>query len=599
MKNHLNNMKKNVLFITPFLTVLVVISLFIFATHKIYAIADISSDYTNNYTIDDFQLARGVDSATNKQVVAATTYLSIVATSTDIPFYKNGIIVKTKQGVVGNTKITGGSSNLVDMGTYYNIPASTTAQVKLLSVFDPSAFSSGSYNLTLGIPSHEPVLATSTPVTTANTYVPHAPYSTSNGSPVCGGQTYMSEGVDIAIAKISTVNLFRSPTVDGSYTLIKSGMHIWIPSEAGKTFYSYADNPGKGTFYYKVSVLNASGESVLSAATPAVGTAPCTPPAPIVTPSSTCGINVSWIKDTVADSYNVYRSTTLNGIYKQVANNVSDSSFTDIYDLVSGGKPKTYFYKISDTNSGGTSNQGLAASGSASNTSCQSASDITVGVGSSYFLGDSLPITWTASSRTANIKVELYKAGILVKTISSSLSALKKGMNYVLPVTLVPGADYSIKVSDKVNSGISATSPMFEIKKGVITLDLSPSTVVPGQLITFTWTNTGNLKSFNVSVVSDTTGKVVVSKSVTATTKTYTWKTTTKTVGKYKFTVADHYDVKNVVSTQLFEVTSTPTITPVVPATSTVSVGTSQEVKTPFFKSLLGNVWSAVSGWFR
>ncbi len=225
-----------------------------------------------------------------------------------------------------------------------------------------------------------------------------------------------------------------------------------------------------------------------------------------------------------------------------------------------------------------------------------SISSVTTGPSSSFLIGDTLPITWSTSPTTKNVKVELFKGAAMIKAISAGVAASKNGINYVLPVTLVPGTDYTVKVTDKTNSSISITSSNFEINKPVINLDPSPTYVVPGQPITLTWTNTGIIKSFKVAVVSDSTGKSVTTKVVPSTAKTFIWKTTTKTTGKYKFTVTNAADTQNTVSSGVFEVTKTPPAVVPVVATTTVSVSTNPaSIKSSFFQSLLGNVWSAIS----
>lgn len=218
----------------------------------------------------------------------------------------------------------------------------------------------------------------------------------------------------------------------------------------------------------------------------------------------------------------------------------------------------------------------------------------TASVGSScaFFLGDTLPITWVQRIMTSNVKIDLYKGSTLAKNISTGIAASKKQSSYVLPKTLVPGSDYTIKVTDKSNSAVFANTSVFQIKKPEITLNpVSPNTLA-GQPLTFTWSNTGNIKSFDVKVISGTTGKTVASKTVSVNAKSadlgkaYTWKTSTKAaLGAYKFTVSDHADKTNIVESQSFNLVK---VMPV-----------SENTIPSMSKSFLGNVWSSVRGWWR
>jgi hypothetical protein len=115
--------------------------------------------------------------------------------------------------------------------------------------------------------------------------------------------------------------------------------------------------------------------------------------------------------------------------------------------------------------------------------------------------GESLPSGTTQTIRwdyTGNpgayLKIELLKGGVLNKVITSLARTSARSFNWRLPVTLTPGADYSIRITSRTNPVFTDTSDSnFTIAGPTVTLT-SPNggeNWVPGTIQTISWTFTG------------------------------------------------------------------------------------------------------------
>ncbi len=194
-------------------------------------------------------------------------------------------------------------------------------------------------------------------------------------SATCGGPVSLSWKT---VPGASTYNVFRSTTSNGKFTQI-----------SGSAGTSYTDNPGVGSFYYKILATGTGGSSQSSISVNVKQCKADIPTTPTVT-TGTCGgqINISWTPVANANTYNIFRSKTATGGYAQIAKGITASTTT--YVDVSSAKnnlmvttsqtttvnkkkvttkvtnPGTFFYKISATNSVGTTVQSPAASATAS-----------------------------------------------------------------------------------------------------------------------------------------------------------------------------------------------------------------------------------------
>src|SRR5262249_46544833 len=95
-----------------------------------------------------------------------------------------------------------------------------------------------------------------------------------------------------------------------------------------------------------------------------VSTTPVGPPPPPNTVTAfAAGIGragLNWSAAPLATSYNVYRATTLNGVYTMISTPGAVTTITYVDTTASGSAP--YFYKISSSNIQGEGGQSVAAS---------------------------------------------------------------------------------------------------------------------------------------------------------------------------------------------------------------------------------------------
>jgi cellulose 1,4-beta-cellobiosidase len=107
------------------------------------------------------------------------------------------------------------------------------------------------------------------------------------------------------------------------------------------------------TYYYKVSAVNAGGQSAASSevsATPQV--APPAAPTNVMATASSGQVALNWSASPGATSYNIYRSTTPGAEGSTpYRTGITATSFTDT-GLSNG---TTYYYKVSAVNAGGQS----------------------------------------------------------------------------------------------------------------------------------------------------------------------------------------------------------------------------------------------------
>jgi fibronectin type 3 domain-containing protein len=147
-----------------------------------------------------------------------------------------------------------------------------------------------------------------------------------------------------ASAGATSYNIYRS-TSSGTEVQVHTGVSTNSYSDTGLT--------NGTTYYYKISAVNAFGESSLSSedsATPEVpGSAPSSPTGLSAT-AGDAQIDLSWTVVAGATSYNIYRSTS-SGTEVQVHTGVSTNSYSDT-GLTNG---TTYYYKISAVNAFGES----------------------------------------------------------------------------------------------------------------------------------------------------------------------------------------------------------------------------------------------------
>jgi fibronectin type 3 domain-containing protein len=156
-------------------------------------------------------------------------------------------------------------------------------------------------------------------------------------------------------------NIYQSATgAPGTFTL--SGTAPGTASGFSKTGLANGT-----TYYFMVTAVNTSGESLLSnvVTTTPVLAAPDTPLNPVAratipvnTPKATP--TVSWSAQLFTDTYNVYRSTSATGTFTLIKSGLTGTSYVDTDPTLAFGN--TYFYKVSGTNTIGEGAQTAAVS---------------------------------------------------------------------------------------------------------------------------------------------------------------------------------------------------------------------------------------------
>lgn len=149
--------------------------------------------------------------------------------------------------------------------------------------------------------------------------------------------------------------------------------------------------------------------------------------------------------------------------------------------------------------------------------------------------GKNLTIQYSAKG-IKNVKIELLKGDDVVEVIKKSVSANESGLTeiYAIPglnknTKVTAGSDYSVKISDTLNSSISEKSSKFTIQKVDMSfITLSPLTSNLGDVIEFKW---------NASYPVPNSYKLIAVKKVTfatTTIKTITNDTTQDNSTKWK-----------------------------------------------------------------
>jgi fibronectin type 3 domain-containing protein len=191
----------------------------------------------------------------------------------------------------------------------------------------------------------------------------------------------------------TSYNVYRSDTQYGTYTKV-----------GNPTAGSFKDTglQGSTTYWYKVSAVNATGES---AQTEPVSVTVL--PDPIAAPSGLTATGVSssqiyleWNAVTGATKYNIYRATSQSGPYLSI-----DTSTTATYYSAALDPDTTYWYKVSALDNTGEGLQSTTVSGTtvASSTIAAPTGLTTIGVKKSQ-----INLKWTAVSGAT--KYNIYRA---------------------------------------------------------------------------------------------------------------------------------------------------------------------------------------------
>ena len=159
-----------------------------------------------------------------------------------------------------------------------------------------------------------------------------------------------------SISVIVTWNEVPGATSYKLYRLAASGgtLEIDIPSTATL----HVDTPPAGPEYsYQLEACNSAGCSERSSDP---DPAPAQPPAPSASAKSATEIEVTWGEVSGATSYKLYRSTSSDGTYAQVGDDISAPTLTYTDSELSAGIE--YFYQLEACNSDGCSERSPAVS---------------------------------------------------------------------------------------------------------------------------------------------------------------------------------------------------------------------------------------------
>lgn len=203
---------------------------------------------------------------------------------------------------------------------------------------------------------------------------------------------------------------------------------------------------------------------------PAVAYAPL-----LITPKAEAEVNQAlpvslfWTPKGFADSYHLQVSTDAG--FGSCLVDVSGPDLKESrYTIASVSSGTRYYWRVNTTNEGGTSDWTTQ-----SFTTVAPMVQVTVpNGGESAHRGLSYVIQWNANI-AENVAIDLYKGGVLVKTLTSTAPNIGAYTWTTVTTTLVPGNDYSIKVRS------STTPSLFDVSAATFGIDVPY--INPGSLL--------------------------------------------------------------------------------------------------------------------
>jgi hypothetical protein len=149
-----------------------------------------------------------------------------------------------------------------------------------------------------------------------------------------------------AAATADAYTLYRASSLDGEFLAVAQGLIA--------TAYSDTAVSNGTAYFYKVTAVNAGGESGFSSVVSATPVAPLTVPAApsqLTAVGGNTRVTLSWQGSATAASYTVYRSRTATGSTTVVASQVAATAFVD--GTVANGT--RYYYRVRAVNAAGLS----------------------------------------------------------------------------------------------------------------------------------------------------------------------------------------------------------------------------------------------------
>ena len=154
-----------------------------------------------------------------------------------------------------------------------------------------------------------------------------------------------------AVMYAESYNVYRSSSSSGTYSLVAEG----VTSTTWKD-----ESPQEGYNYYKVCAEGygfTSSQSSYASVTVSLATS-TNVKAELEVKDEKFVVNVSWDAVKYAQSYDVYRSSSSNGTYELVAENIPSTTWTDLTPVYGN----SYYYKVYAKNRNVVSNQSEYAS---------------------------------------------------------------------------------------------------------------------------------------------------------------------------------------------------------------------------------------------
>ena len=139
--------------------------------------------------------------------------------------------------------------------------------------------------------------------------------------------------------------------------------------------------------------------------------------------------------------------------------------------------------------------------------------------------GQLADIIWTSEGTVGDVKIDLYKGGTFNQTIVSTTTNDGSYTWTQVDTLLTNGSDYSIRITDSIDSSIYGESDEFtieEVKSITVTVPTSSTIWARGYPADITWTSTGTISDVKIDLYKGTTFNQTIISS-TSDDGSYTW----------------------------------------------------------------------------
>ncbi len=120
-------------------------------------------------------------------------------------------------------------------------------------------------------------------------------------------------------------------------------------------------------------------------------------------------------------------------------------------------------------------------------------------------------ITWTTTENVDNVKIDLYKDDIFLRSITLLYTNNDGLYSWTVPNSLEDGTDYQIKITEYFNNPVNDFSDYFEIYENTeaesiaVTSPTSSSSWKVGTIHSITWISTGDINRVDIDLYKDDT----------------------------------------------------------------------------------------------